>query len=379
MDYRNAQAIQESLHNLNSCYPQPSKVKDRPHFNGFSFAVNLHKIRHAAFEENVNLFDPNDRIVGQEDHLAQRMSKVNIVPMILPCVFFYHFKSVTVSSANITTFQEALQREALHNITVKQTHISQLTLTYHDPNTGKEFKKTVDIREDLHFYHLMQDSTKKRKHSESNGDDDGDDDDNENTGEPTDKDMNGHGDREMKPSFIAQLIEDLISGSTGKGHTNTTDMRPTQTIEALHCLWPTSSHEATLLLPWFPQHVDSKLTRLQHLYHDNYLNKMNWNIKFASGSPSRVCLYPYHWPAHCNRILDPSNAVTSINNIGLSKFTPELFAVDDETTLLANTLSHTILGATNPAGLIQQHDDERYYVFGFVIPWLQSGKPLSCL
>jgi hypothetical protein len=131
------------------CPAELSKAKGLPKFNGFCFSVNVDKISPAAYEPHIHLFDPADIIVGQEDHLVQRMHEKKLMPIILHCAFVFHFKSITVSVANFTVFRDKMRS---YNITVKQKGKSPLaTLEYR--SKGQVFAKQIDIREDLRWYH----------------------------------------------------------------------------------------------------------------------------------------------------------------------------------------------------------------------------------
>lgn len=133
------------------CRAQLSKNRQGPHFNGFCFSVNVEKIKQAAFEDNIFLFDPSEVIVGQEDSLAKRMKASGLSPIIIHCAFVYHFKSVTVSSANFETFKQKVQK---HNITVHRLGKTAMTeLVFYDASQQKTIRKRFDIREDLRWYH----------------------------------------------------------------------------------------------------------------------------------------------------------------------------------------------------------------------------------
>lgn len=129
---------------------QSINEKNQPKFNGFCFAVNIEKIEAAAFEPKVHLFDPKDRIVGQEDSLTQRMEKANLYPILLHCSFVFHFKSRTVSAANFTYFQELLHR---NNATVVEKASYPTVLIEYKPEKNKKYTFAVDIRENLQWYH----------------------------------------------------------------------------------------------------------------------------------------------------------------------------------------------------------------------------------
>ena len=361
MDYRNAEAIQHVLLNPHRlaftnntdistmCRPRPSRVKDIPKFNGFSFAVNLKKIGPAAYEDGVNLFDPNDRMVSQEDHLTERMTALHMVPMILPCVFLYHFKSITVSSANFTIFEEELKKEALnHNITIQRRgNTPVMYVTYPDPTTGQMIRTEVDVREDLHWYHLIQDSNNRA--SDIGGSSGG--------GSSSEEADTGHGDE--SGSFVKNLITNLL-----KGTKETTSSNGESLIKeaSLQCLNPSNyiqQKHTNVELPLFPVYVPAKLSRLQRLHRDDFLHKMNWNIRYTATSPSRICLYPNRWFEHCDRLLLSKNIAPNIASLGLSSFTPELFAVDEDE-----------YGFMNDNNL---HDHQDIYVIGLAIPSTSLG------
>lgn len=199
----------------------------------------MEKITPAAFEENIHLFDPTDLIVGQEDHLVQRMHAQKLMPIILHCAFVYHFKSVTVSSANFSSFVEQLQG---YNISAKQIGKSPLVkLTYEIGN--ESLTKTVDIREDLRWYHP-----------------------------------------EEQADFVAEIFN-WSSSSRSK------DTHKIHDRDRLECKPPSRDG---LLFPLEAPIVNSRLGRL---YHEEYA-KMNWNIR-----TNPLCVYPSQWPPHCQKML----------------------------------------------------------------------------
>jgi hypothetical protein len=128
------------------CHTVPAEYHGQPKFNGFCFGVNIAKIRPAAFTPGEYLFDPNDLIVGQEDHLMKRMRKAKLAPVVLYCVFLYHFKSVTVSAANIKTTMKKL------NVRTRSFTGPMADFQFQD-EANRTVTKTIDIREELRWYH----------------------------------------------------------------------------------------------------------------------------------------------------------------------------------------------------------------------------------
>eukprot|EP01039_Chlorochromonas_danica_P004082 gene4082-4464_t len=132
------------------CKAVPSRYHSKPKFNGFSFAVNTERIAPAAYKKDKYLFDPGDVIVGQEDHLMSRMKKANLQPMILYCVFLYHFKSVTVSAASSEAVVQKLKDK---NVRIESSKTSPIIKLQYQDSKNHTVSKTIDIREDLSWYH----------------------------------------------------------------------------------------------------------------------------------------------------------------------------------------------------------------------------------
>ena len=119
-------------------------------FNGFFFGINLKNIAPAAVDHPRVLFDVEDLMVGQEDHLMERMKALQMVPKIAMCVFIYHFKSVTVSSAmkSLSSLKKFDPRSNYSRGNGRKYNVRV------DVNTGNGTEsKTMDIRDDLRFYH----------------------------------------------------------------------------------------------------------------------------------------------------------------------------------------------------------------------------------
>lgn len=182
-------------------------------------------------------------IVGQEDHLVQRMHAHKLMPIILHCAFVYHFKSVTVSSANFSSFVEQLK---VYNVSAKQIGKSPLAkLSFGSGNDT--LTKTVDIREDLRWYH---------------------------------------------PEEQADFVAEIFNWSTPnklKEHNKGKDR------SGLQCKPP--SKEGLL----FPLEASIVSSRLDRLYND--YSKMNWNIR-----TNPLCVYPSQWPPHCQQMLTGSSS-----------------------------------------------------------------------
>lgn len=238
----------------------------------------------AAFEPNVHLFDPADIIVGQEDHLVKRMHEKNLVPIILHCAFVYHFKSITVSSANITSF--ALELQASHNITVQQIGPANspiAKLTYVTPKTREIIEKEFDIREDLRWYHpeerenFLMDLF------------------NISDGKLNIKSLAGR-EEEIEHQFAARA-SDLIGGESNSDRFRERVMKQCRpdTKEVL-----------------FPKQSLPIASRLESLYRQ--FSQMNWNIR-----ANPYCVYPSQWQPHCDQYL-------STNPDKVLKFEPELYA-----------------------------------------------------
>ena len=158
-------------------------------FNGFLFAVNVSGISRAAYKYPQELFDRNNLVFGQEDDLLSRMTKFGIIPKVAMHVFFYHFKSVTVGSANTKAFylfQNAISRarinsslsNGLQSWKVRLHFDTNSTKVIHeavgnnsadtDKSVGKvsgssivvqmRGSKAVDIRDSLHYFHPEEDA-----------------------------------------------------------------------------------------------------------------------------------------------------------------------------------------------------------------------------
>lgn len=104
----------------------------------------------AAFIPNIYLFNPARRIVGQEDDLGERMRKKSLKPILLRCIFVFHFKSITVAAASLTQFLQVVRR--YKNISVVSlAKFPTVQLVYQDGISNHSL--TVDIREDIRWYH----------------------------------------------------------------------------------------------------------------------------------------------------------------------------------------------------------------------------------
>lgn len=68
--------------------------RDRPHFNGFFFALSS-RVKQAAFADNL-LFDPAHYNLDQETNLLRRMSNLNMSLCVHKGTFVYHFKGATI-------------------------------------------------------------------------------------------------------------------------------------------------------------------------------------------------------------------------------------------------------------------------------------------
>eukprot|EP01031_Cornospumella_fuschlensis_P034176 gene34176-41370_t len=160
-DPRNARALQSLLlakFNLNlqarpneTCAAQPSQHQGRPKFNGFCFGVNLRRIAPAAFARDALLFDPAQRIVGQEDSLVARMASQSLAPMVLPCAFLFHFKAATVS---VPAQLRGDQAGGGDDVLVERVGAGPMArLRYRDAASNQTVSRLVDLREDLRRYH----------------------------------------------------------------------------------------------------------------------------------------------------------------------------------------------------------------------------------
>ncbi|RYG66957.1 glycosyltransferase, partial [archaeon] len=158
-DYRNADALQSLLElkfNLNqpnaTCSAVPSQHQGKPKFNGFCFGVNMQRIAPAAHQPNVLLFDPAHRIVGQEDSLMVRMATASLSPMILPCVFLFHFKAATVSLPDSTVPLVSGGVQGSEVVLERVGTGPMARIKYRGADNGT-VSRLVDLREDLARYH----------------------------------------------------------------------------------------------------------------------------------------------------------------------------------------------------------------------------------
>ncbi len=112
----------------------PSMFHGRARFNGFLFGINLALIAPVAHAHPTQLFDPADTMVGQEDRLMTRMSALGMIPKISMCAFAFHFKSVTVAAASIST---------LNTINQQQSQQHQQVIASHEPKQASSPRLTL--------------------------------------------------------------------------------------------------------------------------------------------------------------------------------------------------------------------------------------------
>eukprot|EP01033_Poteriospumella_lacustris_P005885 gene5885-4227_t len=389
-DYRNAEFIQETLLRRYIYVPKaqrrcPSQTSvdydNRPKFNGFCFGVNLELIAPAAFEANVHLFDPRDRIVGQEDALTLRMEKAGLLPILLHCTFVFHFKSHTVAAANFTTFASVVARHGGGRLRiVEASSLPTVRLAYTDPATSHVAHFTVDIREDLHWYHATGTATGQspfddeaqaaqfvqrlleRAHAahalRGTGDGDG-------TGDGAVGDGTGaSGSPAVLPSVVGRDIEDAdyeeafararaamdasrkaqrrsqrrqrgangtADGGDGGGG-NDDDEAADSDPEGL---WAELSCRPVDPQPLFPRHEAHDPVALQAAY--TRYPSMGWNIR-----SNPTCIYPSQWAPHCNALLRDTRT-------GDGVFAPALYAQTTTTTVvvaiaMSNPTTHPSAG-----------------------------------
>lgn len=257
---------------------------NKPKFNGFCFGVNVEKIAPAAFEPNVHLFDPRDRIVGQEDSLTARMEKVKLFPILLHCSFVYHFKSKTVSAANFTLFEQILKR---NNATVvEKGSFPTVKIAYKEPSSKSVTHFMVDIREDLRWYHQ--------------------------------EDSDAYESLVTGPSFMQSLIKSSKKKATTGASAELEYDEDLDVWNGLQCKAPAND----VLFPPPKEKDQSSLAFTYKQYVD-----MSWNIR-----SNPYCLYPSQWQPHCNKLLQDS-----------SFFEPELFAYAKSSTIvIAIAMSGTL-------------------------------------
>lgn len=124
------------------CKTVLSKHGNKPRFNGYAFAINIDRTLPAAFNsDNYELFDPSDKIVGQEDKFMERLLRVNrsssndLLPRVPYCIFWYHFKSATVRIEDAKKMYKEMQSSQ-------------------NQSSPKEYRQRVfDAREDIRWYH----------------------------------------------------------------------------------------------------------------------------------------------------------------------------------------------------------------------------------
>lgn len=276
-DYRNVNQIQNNLLSRyvfgsdisGKCPAVISKTGTRPKFNGFSFSVNLNKIHNATYLPDVYLFDPHNVIVGQEENLATNMHKNNLYPLLLQCVYSFHFKSVTVSPVNITVITEKLAQYGVSASPVKGSAV-MVHIIYNDPKTGEELvNKLVDVREDLRWYHPEED-------------------------------------KDFLNSFLKEYSSKIKgpedSNKAPSHFVNPNDIRSSKyNISELNLFSISSSQD------------ENKLS----LLYKNY-NKYSFNIY-----KQPVCVYPDIWSKYCDKLV-----LASTNPQAPSNFTIQLYPLD---------------------------------------------------
>eukprot|EP00597_Dinobryon_sp_UTEXLB2267_P004149 CAMPEP_0170062350 /NCGR_PEP_ID=MMETSP0019_2-20121128/3606_1 /TAXON_ID=98059 /ORGANISM="Dinobryon sp., Strain UTEXLB2267" /LENGTH=1130 /DNA_ID=CAMNT_0010268469 /DNA_START=454 /DNA_END=3846 /DNA_ORIENTATION=+ len=163
----------------------------QPVFNGFLFAINVSGIAKAAHAYPHELFDSSNLVFGQEDDLMARMMEHGMIPKIAMCVYMFHFKSVTVGTANTKAFyqfQQALSRTKINATQVGSRRSWKVRLNFdsNSSNVANPFdgtdslesssdqqnnsmvvsfrgSKVVDIRDSLHYFHPEVDPQKSLK------------------------------------------------------------------------------------------------------------------------------------------------------------------------------------------------------------------------
>eukprot|EP01034_Spumella_vulgaris_P022401 gene22401-28523_t len=131
-----------------------SLFRGKARFNGFFFGMNLALIAPAAVRHPALLFDSGDLMVGQEDHLMERLAAKGLTPKIAICVFIYHFKSVTVGVANIKALTALQLRDNDSNVSYSRTGRNfRIKKELLGTNGSTLSSVHMDIRDDLRFYH----------------------------------------------------------------------------------------------------------------------------------------------------------------------------------------------------------------------------------
>eukprot|EP01033_Poteriospumella_lacustris_P011777 gene11777-8387_t len=348
-DYRNAELIQETLlrkyvyvpKEKRRCPAQQSvNEKNQPKFNGFCFAVNVDKIAPAAYEANVHLFDPKDRIVGQEDALTARMAQAQLYPILLHCSFVFHFKSRTVSAANLTVFAQVLAR---YNMTVVDTKSYPTVAIDYRPlgpaSTAPPQRFSVDIRENLQWYHqagatgaaagaaaanrgamddetfvqsLIDSSNAHKRHAAAHNAMAADDrwvlDVYRSSGGLA---CRAPREEVLFPSlFTPPRAPAAASASASATAASATAASATASSSSEAAFVPTAAAAAAAASSPASSKLLAQAQALQRTYH-RYPD-MAFNIR---GAP--LCVYPSNWPDHCNRYLSTTETV----------FEPELYAM----------------------------------------------------
>lgn len=99
-------------------------------------------------------------MVGQEDELANRMTKLGIIPVIAKFAFVYHYKSITVSSAKQNFRQSGLAGH--HSYILRNSLDRRENLTYfhpelqsnaiNQPSTFINYSKIIGIDDKIRLY-----------------------------------------------------------------------------------------------------------------------------------------------------------------------------------------------------------------------------------
>ena len=127
-------------------YLPVSSWNNKVKFNGFFFGVNLRRTRPVVFSQSpLQLFNPANVIVGQEDSFTQRLMELGRPPRICLHAFVYHAKSATVKVAGYNVMEGSRQPETRNNLQLYHPNIN-LTLR-EETGTRIHTKRATTLKE----------------------------------------------------------------------------------------------------------------------------------------------------------------------------------------------------------------------------------------
>jgi hypothetical protein len=125
-----------------------SSWKNVVKFNGFFFGVNLKTTRTAAFSQNpLQLFDPGNVMVGQENSLTTQLIKIGLPPRICIHAFIYHSKSATVKVSGYDVAKGSNQVESRNNLTFYHKNVTSQGDVVNCNKTNSDCSSATTLKE----------------------------------------------------------------------------------------------------------------------------------------------------------------------------------------------------------------------------------------